>query len=178
MKLIGKATPQTAFVLTSKGQVKSIDYKKSNYYGLQIVGTVGTEVEDYDERFDVHYTMSDDGSQYYNVFHALNEGEDGVVDMVAYSAASEAIRKQVLDEIYVKCNPNYNRDDVSFMMEVLSKPTWTYTRFVEHGDWTKALEDALGEFDNSAMMAAMLGAISTTMTGLGVTSITFEEDDV
>lgn len=176
MQLIGKATPQTALVLTSKGQVKSINYKKSNYYGLHIVDT-SSEVEDYDERFDVHYTMSDDGRQFYSVFHALNEGEDGMVDAAAHKAASDRVLKMALDEVYVKCNPNYNREDINFMTEVLRNPAWTYTRFVKFGDWEQALDDALKHFDHSDMRDAMLNAISGMMAGLGVTSITFEEDD-
>jgi hypothetical protein len=176
MKLIGTRSVQTAQVINAAGALKTIDYVKSNYYGIMLTKS-NTNVEDYDDEFDVHYTMSDDGRQFYGVFHALNEGEDGLVDVAGHHAASDRVLRMALDEVYVKCNPNYNREDVSFMTEVLRNPAWTYTRFVKFGNWDQALDDALKHFDHGDMRDAMINAISATMAGLGVTSITFQEDD-
>jgi hypothetical protein len=176
MKLIGTRAVQTATVLNFRGVVKDIDYVKSNYHGIQLVAS-NTDIEDYDERFDAHYNMSDDGTYFSSVFHALNPGEDGIMDIEVFAEASQKIRVRVSHEIFINNNTFYNREDVNFMMEVLRNPAWTYTRFVQFGDWDLALEDALKVFDNSDMRDAMLNAISGMMAGLGVTSITFAEDD-
>jgi hypothetical protein len=175
MKLnVTKAT-QTARILTSGGIVATVDYIRSNYGIIHLVATA-TDVDEYDSRFDVYFNMSDDGDRYYDVFHALDEGVDGAVDMKEYVAASAMIRNTVTQEIYINKNPSYNRHDVPFMMEVLSNPAWTYRRFLKLGNWTLALHDALKVFDHSGMMTAMMTETLTMLSQYGVTSVKFDDD--
>lgn len=175
MKLNVTNSVQTARILTSRGAMATVAYTKTKYGAIRLAVTA-TDVRDYDGRFDVYYNMSDCGEKYYDVFHALDDGVDGAVDMKEYVTASAMIRNTVQQEIYINKNPSYNRNDVPFMMEVLSNPAWTYSRFVKLGNWTLALHDALKVFDHSGMMTAMMTETLAMLSQYGVTGVKFDAD--
>lgn len=87
--------------------------------------------EDYDERFDTHFHMSDDGDRFYTSFHVFGpEEERAAVDMNAL----EHYGKDAIDVLVEQfMNDMIQKEDLVFGKNVFRNPAWMVGPIQKHG---------------------------------------------
>ena len=115
-------------------RVRWVEFGPGLYEGTlsaRIDGEEVTDQLDYDERFDVHYHMSDDGATFYYAIHVFADGDDEAApDARALGAALERNSGRWMSEV---AQGNMDPEDLTFAMNILSTPAMLRKHWNESG---------------------------------------------
>ena len=138
MKLKPGASGKNLFINVN-GEIEELGFvPEKNDLEYSLIN--GHETE-YDERFDAYYLMSDDGSEYYNTYRAIEDTPNNrrVPSKTKLAELAREETKALFEATYIK--KDVDPDDYKFAMLIITNPALMHKFFIENDfDEQKAIQ--------------------------------------